>query len=237
MVRVGNSKIQVIQSYYDKRYSQEHRVQRTPSDYTKFLRFLGIHSNTKGRLLDIACGSGLLLANAENTKLSTSGIDISATGLSLARTRTSKSHLLVNAGEQICFRSATFDFIFCLGSLEHFLDIPKGITEMKRVAKPHAKLCIVVPNRVHYRLDAKARWGVKRVIGTKQQEMLEHLHSYEEWKAMLECGGLRVKKHYKDTFFIKKRSTLKNVLFFLWLKFLPLRYAYQFIFVCDIDRR
>jgi len=231
-------KKQEIKRYYDDRYSERNRLRRTPHDYKIYLDYLGIDTNSEGKLLDIACGSGLLLKNAENSSLSTFGTDISCTGLSLARRLTARSHLLVNSGEQICFKSKTFDFVFCLGSLEHFLDIPRGLSEMTRVAKPNAKLCIIVPNTIHYRPDAKSRWGFKKIVGTKQQEMLERLHTYDEWKSILERSGLRVRKHYKDTFFIKKRSILKNVLFYLWLRFLPLRYAYQFIFVCEhINRR
>lgn len=228
----NTTNLKQVKEYYETRYRDKSRFVRKAEDYKIYLDYLGIDKNSTGGLLDVGCGSGLLLRNVETTKLKTFGTDISMTALKLSQRATSRTHYVINSGEAICFKSRQFDYVFCLGSLEHFLDIPVAISEMKRVSKPNAKFCILVPNTVHYRLDADSKWGIKRITGTKQQEMQEELHTFSEWRHILETNGLKVVKYYKDRFFVKKKNILKNLLFSLWLKFLPLKYSYQFIFVC-----
>lgn len=230
---MGNSrKFKEVKKYYEERYKDQSRAIRTLEDYKIYLDYIEINKSSAGMLLDIACGTGMLLKNAEMKGLKTFGIDISMTALKLAKNNTLNTKFVISSGENMSFKDNIFDYVYCLGSLEHFLDIPKAISETIRVSKQKAKFYLMVPNTIHYRLDAKSKWGIKKITGTKQQEMHEELHIFEEWKNIFEKNGLRVERVYKDRFFVKKKNPLKNVLFYLWLKFLPLNYSYQFIFIC-----
>lgn len=223
----------VVKEYYDERYKDPGRSKRKLEDYKIYLDYVGIKDQTEGRLLDIACGDGLFLKNAEATKVETFGTDLSSTALALSKKFATKSKYSLNSGETICFKDGIFDYVFCLGSLEHFLDIPKGLSEMKRIGKSDATYCILVPNTIHYRLDANSKWGIKKITGTKQQEMQESLHSYKEWQEILNTAGFKILKCHKDIFYEKKKSVLKSLLFYIWLKLLPFKYSYQFIFICQ----
>lgn len=230
------SRLTEIRDYYDDRYTDASRSGRKLKDYNIFLDYLGIKNNEHGLLLDIGCGKGLLLRNAEIRNLTTCGVDVSMNALKLAKTNTIATTFAADSGENLCFKDRIFDYVCCLGSLEHFIDIPEAISEMVRVAKSQAKFCLVLPNTSHYRLDATSTWGIKKIVGTKQQEMQEELHTCREWRQILQAGGLKVQKIYKDRYFVNKRNPLKNMLFYLWLKFLPLKYSYQFIFICTLDQ-
>jgi SAM-dependent methyltransferase len=49
-------------------------------------------------------------------------------------------------GDQLEFADASFDFLFCLSSIEHFGSraiIRKSLSEMKRVLKPGGVACII----------------------------------------------------------------------------------------------
>jgi ubiquinone/menaquinone biosynthesis C-methylase UbiE len=222
----------VVKEYYEERYKDPERSKRQLEDYKIYLRYVGITGESTGRLLDIACGDGLLLKNAEATSVETFGTDLSSTAIRLSKKLAAKSKYALNPGETICFLDGTFDYVFCLGSLEHFLDIPKGLREMKRIGKHDATYCILVPNTIHYRLDANSKWGIKKITGTKQQEMQESLHSYKEWQEILRTAGFKIMKCHRDLFYEKKKSALKNLLFYIWLRLLPFKFAYQFIFIC-----
>ena len=221
-----------VKAYYEERYHDKSRFHRKLEDYTIYLKYLGINKSTSGKFLDIACGRGLLLKNTANYGLKPIGLDISLSALKILKNDAVSFQTINCAAEDIGFKANTFEYISCLGSLEHFLDIPKAISEMRRIAKENTLYCIVVPNNIHYRLDAKSKWGIKKVVGTRQQEMHEELHSLQEWKTILKENGLEILKIYKDRFFIKKKNVLKNLLFYLWLKYLPMKYSYQFIFIC-----
>lgn len=223
-----------LKKYYEARYRDESRSSRKLKDYEIFIKYLKGKNPGERRYLDIACGKGYALRNAELHHMKSFGLDIAANALQEAKKNTTQSHVVLSSSEEICFKNRSFDFISCLGSLEHFIKMTRALDEMKRVAKPDARFCILVPNNIHYRLDSKSKWGIKKIVGTKQQEMREELHSYREWRDILQRNGFRIEKVYKDLFFIRKKNPLKNLLFFVWLKFLPLKYSYQFIFLCTL---
>ena len=139
-------------------------------------------------LLDVSCGSGFLLKAAHALGLAAYGVDLSDAAVRLAHQVAPESRVAVGAGEDLCFRNASFDYVTCLGSLEHFLDIARGLQEMLRVAKPGAQFCIMVPNRDF------AGWKLLGHQGTAQQDINERLLSLAEWRRVFEQQGLRVRQ-------------------------------------------
>jgi len=189
--------------------------------YEAFPLMLDYIKPEKGKkILDVGCGSGYLLKAASNQGLETYGIDISEEGVKVAQRISPNSHIQVCSGEDIKFEDETFDYIISIGVIEHFLDINKGVSEMKRVAKKDAKLCIIVPN-INFLL-----WKLKKQKGTEQQDINETLLSLKQWKRIFEKQGLKIESIHQDKWFA--RGSLKNRIF--W-KFLPLKYTYQFIFI------
>jgi SAM-dependent methyltransferase len=49
-------------------------------------------------------------------------------------------------GGHLPFRSASFDLVLSMGSLEHFPDVPASLREIVRVLKPAGRVVLVVPN-------------------------------------------------------------------------------------------
>lgn len=127
-----------------------------------------------------------------------------------------------------------FDYVICLGALEHFLDMEEGVKEMVRVGKENALFCIVVPN-INFLF-----WKIKGSKGTEQQDINENLLSLHQWKISLQKEGLEILKIYQDKWFMKKTKIfsslnplgmIKRVIYKLVWLFLPLNYTYQFIFI------
>lgn len=187
-----------------------------------------------GRFLDVGCGgTGFLLKAALNRGLDAWGIDHSLAGVKITRRVAPGTFSVVGNGQNLPFPDKLFDYLTCLGALEHFLDPGLGLQEMKRVLKDDGRLMIVVPN-VNYFL-----WKLSGTPGTEQQEINEKLLSLADWSYLFSENGLKIIKVDRDDWPISKTRTspaanpLKTagrMLFrFAW-KILPLSLTYQFVF-------
>jgi ubiquinone/menaquinone biosynthesis C-methylase UbiE len=225
---------QEIKNWYNSLYSSKGPESMRPFEaYIDIIDCLGVE---KGKLLlDISCGTGFLLKAANKAGLKTYGVDISEEAVKIARTTSPESKVDVAMGEDLgIFENGKFDYITCLGSLEHFLDKEKGLQEMHRVAKSSAKFCIMVPN------SNFIYWKFKKDGGTAQQDINETLMSKAEWVELFNKCGLQVTDIYQDKWFMKSVKIfsspnpikiIKNmVLKTVWL-LLPLNLTYQFIFI------
>ena len=209
-----------IKDWYNQRYDAEAEDAWRPyRAYPVFLDCLDVKSG--GKLLDVGCGTGYLLKAADQRGLETYGVDIAAEGVKIARKISPNSKIIMGKGEDLNFPDKFFDYVTCLGVLEHFLDIEKGIKEMVRVSKNEALFCIMVPN-INFLF-----WKIKRGKGTEQQDINENLLSLKQWKDLFIRGGLEVLKVYQDRWFMRKG----NIFLKLVWGVLPLNYTYQFVFI------
>jgi len=117
-----------------------------------------------------------------------------------------------------------YDAVTCLGSLEHFQDIPKSLSEMRQIAAPNAFFMILVPNLYWYK-DILSAW----LTGDRKPRNQTHekFASLKEWKTILENSGMIVKK------IIKYNGIAKNPIK-QWLKdlLIPRNLSYHFLFIC-----
>jgi len=224
---------QEVKKWYNKKYQQYGiKTMRPESAYTVFLDHLGLQHG--GALLDIACGTGFLLKQALQRSAVVSGIDISEQAIEVCKSVVPSATLKVAAAEELPFENEQFNWLTCLGSVEHFIDPEKALSEMHRVTTPTAKFCIVVPNK-KYLFDL-----LSGNHGTEQQEIKETLRSYKGWSSFFENNGFCIEKVYQDQWIRESLShvstvswieslkiTIKRV---LW-KYMPLSYTYQFIFI------
>ncbi|MFA6553091.1 MAG: class I SAM-dependent methyltransferase [Patescibacteria group bacterium] len=202
-----------IENWYNKRHqTMGDKSWRPFRAYRVFLDYL--QAQPGGKLLDIGCGTGYLLRHAQERGLLTYGIDISIDGTKLAKKNSPYSEINISNGEQVPYPDNYFDYITCIGVLEHFLDIHKGIDEMRRVARPRGKFCIVVPNK-NFIL-----WKFRQNKGTHQQDINEQLFDLDGWSRQFLRAGLTINQVLPD------KWKLRGV-------YLPLRYTYQFVFILE----
>jgi SAM-dependent methyltransferase len=122
----------------------------------------------------------------------TAGIDLSQVAVEICRKALPKAEVHCGPAEKLPFADQEFDFISCLGALEHFLDPEVALGEMVRVAKPAAQLLLLVPN-----IDfPPARLGLYH--GTDQSNLREELRSLAGWQELFESAGLKVLKRWRD---------------------------------------
>ena len=227
-----------VKTWYNKHYAAKGLETMRPAEaYPLFLNLLEAESGT--RLLDVSCGAGSLLAAAEDIGIHAVGVDLSDEAVRIAKRVAPASRVAVGAGEALTFKSGTFDYVSCLGSLEHFLDMGQGLEEMKRVAKPQARFCIMVPN------EDFIGWKVLGHQGTAQQDINENLQSLAAWRRLFTAHGLQVLRVVPDRWHAVRwrmrrgggplRFVMGPVLEAAW-RLIPLRWQYQFVFVLGFAR-
>ena len=173
------------------------------------MKILGISSREKSRMLDVACGQGTLLAMAEKY-VETYGIDISRTAIRKAEKIAKNTKFRIAQADELPFRKRMFDYVTCMGSLEHFPNIEKALGEMSRVAKKDARILIHVPN---------SKYLVHMILGIDTQGQInERLATEDEWKKL-------IGKYFKI-----KESYKYNTKWFL--KWIPKKHCCHFTFLC-----
>ena len=137
-----------LQKAYDEWHSASGEVKEVKKqDLKHYLTMLNLLNPEPGKkLLDVGCGKGVFLFLASKMGLQTYGIDISKVAVDIARRVSHTSEIRVGLGEELPWDDNSFDYVTCLGSLEHFLDPAKGVKEMARVLKPDGRALILVPN-------------------------------------------------------------------------------------------
>lgn len=222
-----------IKDWYNHRHrSLRENTWRSYEAYPIFLDYLNVQPGKK--LLDIGCGTGYLLKASVQRGLQTYGVDISEEAVKIAKQISPNSQIIIGKGEDLKLPDKFFDYVTCLGSLEHFLDMKKGVKEMVRVGKDDGLFCIGVPN-INFLF-----WKIRGAKGTEQQDINENLLSLELWKNLFTQEGLEISKIYHDRWFMKKINIFsstnplgiaKRIIYKLAWIFLPLNYTYQFIFI------
>lgn len=220
---------------YDRIFST-HGLRAESSYYRWIISLLG---NMKDRaLLDISCGEGILLAEAARQGAKTFGVDISHEALKRTRASSPGSCLALSDGEKVCLGPhAKFDYITCLGSLEHYNCPEEGCREIVRLLKPDGKTVVVLPNEfsMHVLLDVLFMGR----SGDDGFQIIEKLASFGQWKEFLEANGLKVLKAYKVNerpVFLKagKIRSIAKFLRNLWFYYLtPFYFARTFAFLCE----
>jgi len=224
-----------VKTWYNQHYAAKGlQSMRPAAAYPVFLDLLGATAGS--RLLDVSCGAGSLLAAAQERGVNAVGVDLSDEAVRLAKRVAPAAEVAVGAGEALAFRNGTFDYVTCLGSLEHFLDMGQGLEEMKRVAKQNARFCIMVPNQDFL------GWKVIGHQGTAQQDINEHLLPLAAWRRLFEQHGLSIARVTPDRWHAVRwrsggatgaaRLVIGPALEIAW-RLVPLRWQYQFVFVLE----
>lgn len=212
---------------------------RTSSQYYRWLYTL-LRPKSMTALLDVSCGEGMFLREVSKAdpSIKTSGLDISDKAVSIAGLKSSGADLLVADGQYIPFKSKTFDYVTCLGSLEHYLDTALGLREIHRVAKDNAGFCIVLPNSLSIDLFLHViKEGDKPV---EDFQIIEKTATRVEWQKMLAQNGFEIVKVYGSNlwpeFFQEGTWKVKSIAKFfrrLLIKiFCPVNLAREFVFIC-----
>ena len=226
----------LIKAFYDSDYYRSAQAAELPWHQKRVIADLG---DLRGkRILDIACGTGDAMAFFAAGGAKVAGIDISKKAVEVCRGRLPDADVRVGIAESLPFANASFDHVVCFGSLEHFLDQPMALTEMRRVLNDSSgSILVLVPNGgfLTRRLGFYA--------GTNQSGVRETLLSIAQWRTMLEAAGLRIDGMFRDlrplsAAWINRGgmgSRLVRALQACALALWPMAWQYQIYFRCRKD--
>jgi len=203
--------------------------------YNFILDLLGVKDNQKckKKILDVACGKGLFLREALKRSLEIYGIDISKVAIKKAK-QFIKGNFCSGNAENLSYKDNSFDYVTCLGSLEHFTHPDIGVKEIAMVLKNDGKAIIYVPNLMFVgHIYMAWRCGIMPTEG--KQSFSEVFYTYRGWKELLEENGLRVVdcQKYNRIYATKK---VNKIFVFIWEYlfrfFIPINLSYCFLFLC-----
>lgn len=189
-------------------------------------------------LVDASCGQGQLVDLAQKRGAKAIGFDLSFEGVRKGVTRNPASGWFVADGEKCCLPNHVADFVMSIGSLEHYQDIEKGISEIARIVKNDGIVCILLPNS--FSLFGNIRYVIGNGDVFDDGQPLQRYNTYRGWKSLLERNGLVVLKTIK--FETTPLKTLEDLMWFLIhpLKllrlivsvFLPINLSNDFVYLC-----
>lgn len=211
--------------------------------HESILPHLKINKNSKFKLLDLACGKGLFLKDLKkyNSNLELYGSDISKVAIEEAG-KMITAELSVSDAEKLPYKSNFFDRIACLGGVEYFDDPVRGVKESSRILKKNGYAIFFVPNLMFIGYIWLAlRYGMMPTHGGESGDKVyydynsERFYTRKGWEDVFIGGGFDVVSIHPYNYIGNTRFANPVV---LWIynkfvsRFLPLNFAYAFIFVC-----
>jgi ubiquinone/menaquinone biosynthesis C-methylase UbiE len=118
-----------------------------------------------GKILEVGCGTGGLLAAGAKLGIDIEGVDIALRWLVVARRRLDDLGLSVPlvaaSGDRLPYADASFDAVVADSLLEHLDDPASAVKEWARVLRPGGTLLVWSPNRYALTVDPHVRlWGL-----------------------------------------------------------------------------
>ena len=96
-------------------------------------------------VLEVGCGTGLILNRVAPIARRAVGLDLSPGMLQVARAR--GLDVIEGTATQLPFEDATFDLVYSFKVLAHVPDLAQAFTEMARVVRPGGRLVLEFYNR------------------------------------------------------------------------------------------
>ena len=226
-----------VRNFYDHVYYGDGASMRSISTHLARLA-KGFEPWHGKRVLDVGCGTGEWLKAVTKLGAVPAGIDISRVATEICRRSLPQAEFHCGPAEELPFADQEFDFISCLGSLEHFINLGAVLREMIRVAKPDAMFLLLVPNADFL----PRRLGL--YSGTQQASLREEAKSLEQWQELFEAAGLCVTLRWKDLH-VLSLSWIKRGPWYLWpvraaqacaLPLWPLSWQYQIYHLCRLNK-
>ena len=177
------------QAAYDAIYGHE-GIRQLDSFYLWLLGLL--QAEPASRLLDVSCGEGKLVTFAVQAGLTACGVDFSAAAIRAAAMGAGPAGFAVGDGTRLPFGDGWFDYVTCIGSLEHFERPMVGMSEISRVLRPSGRACILLPNT--FSLFGNVDYVRKIGDVWDDGQPIQRYNTRNGWTRMLENSGLSVER-------------------------------------------
>jgi ubiquinone/menaquinone biosynthesis C-methylase UbiE len=191
---IGDAHLDATREYYDE-FSHRYDDKRGGSVRDGYhdlvdeleLEFLARHASG-GRVLEVGCGTGLLLAKMAKFASDAKGVDLSPGMLSHARRR--GLDVIEGSATELPFDDDSFDVACSFKVLAHIKEVRKALSEMLRVVRPGGTVVAEFYNPRSLRALAK-RLGPAGSISaaTTEAAVFTRFDSPEDVRQMLPAGS------------------------------------------------
>jgi len=165
--------------------------------YEPVISFLQKISKDNTTILDVGCGTGMAAEKLRSFGY-VYGIDISPRSIMEAKSRLDE--VCVSLGEELPFKDEVFDIVTCTETIEHLLNLIKGLDEFNRVLKPGGYLVISTPNPWSYYAILNRAIAILRRQKAGTGQIVENFISPIKLKDMLKKKGFEIEE-FKTVFF------------------------------------
>jgi ubiquinone/menaquinone biosynthesis C-methylase UbiE len=213
-------------------------VIRKTMDFNRdVLRFLAPAPGAS--LLDLSCGQGLFLKAAvqESPSLVLGGLDHSEVAVQGATARVPTAAIKKGDALKTPYADRHFDYVTCLGALEHYPDSAKGLREIRRILKDGGRAVVYVPN-LFFLGYVFLVWRSGETPHEAGQNEYERFETRQGWEDLIRQSGFRVLavRKYNDMFASERFNPLVKFLYQILVRpFIPLNLSYCFAFLLEKD--
>lgn len=176
------------------------------------LKLINSYVGSDKQLLDIGCGTGDFLKEAQQNNWNVTGIEPNEQARQIANIKTNDS--VFDTEHLQKFKSHRFDVITLWHVLEHLPKLEDHISIFKRLLKPNGTLIIAVPNYKSY--DAEyynnfwAAYDVPRHLWHFSQTAIQRLFLKEEMK-VVKTQPMKFDAYYVSLLSEKYKSGMMNI--------------------------
>ena len=129
------------------------------------------HLNSKSIVLEAGCGVSGVMRLLITEKIQVIGIDISSIALKRAQKLLRKPFLIQADIHQLPLKDSSFNLVYNVGVMEHFVNPQKPLKEFMKVLKPSGMIVLAVPNKL-------SLWS----LGKMSIDLFSRLHLSKPWK-------------------------------------------------------
>lgn len=160
-----------------------------PTDLSEeCISYMFEHADSQSKsLLDVGCGSGYFLKQANKRGYDSCGCDV------IPDLKIEGSKYVQANVEQLPFEDNAFDIVTCSHTLEHVIDFNNAISELKRVARK--QLIVVVPcqRAYYYTLDEHVRFFPYKYM-LEQEMHMTHFQCSKIWGDLVYIADMTKEK-------------------------------------------
>lgn len=135
-----------ISATYDNKYRYKNAQIFFDYEVHELLKMI---ETKRGILLDVGCGTGVLLPHASKYCDIYIGLDQSKGMIQSAIQKYGKTSFLICDGEKLPFKEGSINTIVCRGSLHHMINTNLALNEFSRVLDKGGRLVMAEPNRLN----------------------------------------------------------------------------------------
>lgn len=125
-------------------------------------------------VLDAGCGAGRFLDAVSKSEAQIVGIDISS-AIDAAKANLEgrdNVHFVQASIYDLPFRDGTFDFVYCIGVIQHTPDPPESIRSVARTATDNGKVAFTIYGREHWYTKLYSKYWLRPVTKRMKKETL-----------------------------------------------------------------